>query len=131
MSETPPMTPGTFGWNELVTADTEACETFFTRLMGWTTDTQETAEAGTYTFFKQGDRPVGGMMSMESLGLEGVPSHWMAYLTVEDVDATCARCTELGGKILMKPVDVPDIGRFAIITDPSDAAVGLAQYFSS
>ena len=131
MSDTPPMTPGTFGWNELVTADTEACETFFTELMGWTTDTQETAEAGTYTFFKQGGRPVGGMMSMRSLGLEDVPSHWMAYLTVEDVDATCARCTELGGKILMAPVDVPDIGRFAIIVDPSDAAVGLAQYFSS
>lgn len=131
MSETPPMTPGTFGWNELVTADTEACGTFFTELMGWSTETNETAEAGTYTFFKQGDRPVGGMMSMQSLGLEGVPSHWMAYLTVEDVDAACARCTELGGKILMEPMDVPEIGRFAIITDPSGAAVGLAQYFSS
>ena len=63
-------------------------------------------DGGTYTFFKQDDRPVGGMMSMQSLGLEGVPSHWMAYLTVEDVDAACARCTELGGKILMAPMDV-------------------------
>ena len=131
MTETPPMTPGTFGWNELVTADTEACETFFTELMGWTAETNETAEAGKYTFFKQGDRPVGGMMSMQSLGLEGVPSHWMAYLTVENVDAACARCKELGGKIVMEPMDVPEIGRFAIIADPTDAAVGLAQYFSS
>ena len=131
MSETPAMTPGTFGWNELVTTDTDACKAFFTELMGWTTDANRMEDGGTYTFFKQGDRPVGGMMSMQSLGLEGVPSHWMAYLTVEDVDAACAKCTELGGKILMAPMDVPDIGRFAIIVDPSDAAVGLAQYFSS
>ncbi len=131
MSDTPPMTPGTFGWNELVTADTEACEAFFTRLMGWTTDTNPMEEGGVYTFFKQGDRPVGGMMSMQSLGLEDVPSHWMAYLTVEDVDAACARCRDLGGRILMEPMDVKGIGRFAIIADPSDAALGLAQYFSS
>ena len=131
MSETAAMTPGTFGWNELVTDDTEACEAFFTALMGWTTDTNPMEDGGVYTFFKQGDRPVGGMMSLQSLGLKDVPSHWMAYLTVEDVDAACARCRELGGDILMQPMDVPGIGRFAIITDPSGAALGLAQYFSS
>ena len=131
MSETPPMTPGTFGWNELVTDDTEACESFFTALMGWTTDTNQMEEGGVYTFFKQGDRQVGGMMSMQDLGLKDVPSHWMAYLTVEDVDASCAKCGELGGKIVMQPMDVPGIGRFAIVTDPSGAALGLAQYFSS
>ena len=129
MSDTPAMTPGTFGWTELVTTDTEACEAFFTALMGWTTDENPMEDGGAYTFFKQGDRPVGGMMSMQSLGLEGVPSHWMAYLTVDDVDASCARCVELGGKIVMEPTDVPGIGRFAIIADPSDAALGLAQYF--
>ena len=87
-------------------------------------------DGGTYTFFKQGDRPVGGMMSMQSLGLKDVPSHWMAYLTVENVDDACARCKELGGTIVMEPMDVPGIGRFAIIADPSEAALGLAQYFS-
>ena len=131
MTDTPPMTPGTFGWNELVTDDTEACEAFFTQLTGWTTDTNPMEDGGVYTFFKQGDRPVGGMMSMQSLGLKDVPSHWMAYLTVEDVDAACARCRELGGRIVMEPMNVPGIGRFAIIADPSDAALGLAQYFSS
>ena len=131
MTDNPPMTPGTFGWNELVTDDTEACEAFFTQLTGWTTDTNPMEDGGVYTFFKQGDRPVGGMMSMQSLGLKDVPSHWMAYLTVEDVDAACARCGELGGRIVMEPMDVPGIGRFAIIADPSDAALGLAQYFSS
>ena len=131
MSETPAMTPGTFGWNELVTDDTDACKAFFTELMGWTTDANRMEDGGTYTFFKQGDRPVGGMMSMQSLGLKDVPSHWMAYLTVENVDAACARCKELGGNVVMEPMDVPNIGRFAIIADPSEAALGLAQYFPS
>lgn len=130
MSDTPAMTPGTFGWNELVTTDTEACKTFFTQLTGWTVEGKEMEDGGTYTLFKQGDCPVGGMMSMQSLGLTGVPPHWMAYLTVEDVDAACARCGELGGKIVMEPMDVPGIGRFAIIADPSGAALGLAQYIS-
>ncbi len=133
MSNPPAMAPGTFGWNELVTPDTEACKAFFAGLMGWTSETNQMPGGVRYTMFKLGDRPVGGMMAMEYLEAEhpdmkGTPPHWMSYLTVEDVDASCAKCRELGGAVIVEPTSVPDVGRFAIVTDPTGAPLGLAQY---
>jgi len=54
-----------------------------------------------------------------------VPSHWMAYINVDDVDALVSKVTELGGQILHGPQDIPTVGRFVIIQDPTGAAVSL------
>ena len=130
MTDAPQMTPGTFGWNELATTDSNASKSFYTSLMGWTTEEMPMPQGDVYTVFKIGDRPAGGMMTMAGPDFEGVPPHWMGYLTVEDVDATCARCAELGGAVRMGPFDVEGVGRFAVITDPSGAAVGIGAYVS-
>ena len=54
-----------------------------------------------------------------------IPSHWMAYVAVEDVDARAARVAELGGKIRVPPTDIPNVGRFCIIDDPTGATISL------
>ncbi|MDP6705017.1 MAG: VOC family protein [Alphaproteobacteria bacterium] len=128
MSEQPQMTPGTFGWNELMTTDAEACKAFFTELMGWSTESMAMPSGGTYTVFKLGDRPTGGMMAMEGPEFEGAPAHWTGYLTVEDVNATVAKCQALGGSVVTEPFDVEHVGRFAVIADPTGAAVGIGAY---
>ena len=51
----------------------------------------------------------------------GVPPHWNSYVTVQDVDASVARATELGGSVLMEAQDVAQIGRMAVIADPAGA----------
>jgi predicted enzyme related to lactoylglutathione lyase len=56
-----------------------------------------------------------------------VPSHWLTYVGVEDVDASAKKATELGGKILMPPTTVPDMLRFAVATDPQGATFGMLQ----
>lgn len=128
MSEQPQMTPGTFGWNELMTPDADACKAFFTALMGWTTETMEMPDGGVYTIFKLGDRPAGGMMQMRGAEFEGMPPHWVGYLTVEDVDKTIDKCKSLGGSVAVGPFDVANVGRFAIIADPTGAHVGIGAY---
>ena len=128
MSDQPQMTPGTFGWNELMTTDAEACKAFFTELMGWTTEAMDMPSGGTYTIFKHGDRPAGGMMQMSGAEFEGVPAHWTGYLTVEDVDATIDKCKALGGAVVFGPFDIENVGRFAVIADPTGATVGLGAY---
>ena len=128
MTEMQMPVPGTFSWNELTTNDVEACKTFFTQLMGWTTESVEMPQGGNYTIFMQGETRVGGLMQMTGPESEGMPPTWTGYLTVEDVDATCEKCTSLGGKIMMGPMSVEGIGRFALIADPTGAVVGLATY---
>jgi predicted enzyme related to lactoylglutathione lyase len=65
---------------------------------------------------------VGGLMQCPKPGL---PSHWLPYVTVEDVDATAAKAKKLGAQIAMEPLDVPTVGRIAVLVDPHGAAIGL------
>ncbi|MCP4705677.1 MAG: VOC family protein, partial [candidate division Zixibacteria bacterium] len=46
-------------------------------------------------------------------------------INVDDVDALVSKVTELGGQILHGPQDIPTVGRFVIIQDPTGAAVSL------
>jgi hypothetical protein len=112
--------PGHFSWNEMVFTDEAVAKNFYTALFGWKT---EPFGAGTeYTLFKKGDTAVGGMMKCPKPGL---PAHWLAYVTVEDVDATAAKAAKLGGKIADGPFDVPEVGRIAVLIDPQGAAIGI------
>jgi predicted enzyme related to lactoylglutathione lyase len=118
----------TFCWNELATPDPSAAGTFYAALLGWTI--QEVPTVGplgpmTYTLFKKGSRPVAGMLKMEGPMWQGIPPHWMGYIEVADVDISIAKAVELGGKVCVPPTDIPDVGRFAVLTDPVGATVAL------
>ena len=117
---------GTFCWNELVTRDTGKAKNFYSELIGW-----EATDSGMpgmdYSMFKAGDKEAGGMMAMPAEVPKEVPSHWMAYITVDDVDALAAKVPELGGTLLYGPEDVPNVGRFCTIQDPTGAVVSLIK----
>lgn len=116
---------GSFCWNELATSDSEACQKFYTELLGWTAHEMKVGDVN-YTVFKSGDKEVGGMMQM---GAEwgGMSSHWMSYVAVDDVDGTVARVESLGGKTCVPPSDIPTVGRFAVINDPSGATFSILK----
>jgi len=119
---------GTFCWTELATRDVETAKKFYSELIGWTTRDQDMA-GFTYTVLMPAgsDEQVGGIMSMTGPQWEGVPPHWMPYIAVEDVDDRADKCVELGGKIKIKPTDIPNVGRFCVIEDPTGAVVSLFQ----
>lgn len=118
---------GTFCWNELVTRDMEGAAKFYTELLGW-----KAVDSGmpgmAYTILKAGDKEAGGMMNMPPDVPNEVPAHWMAYITVDDVDAVAKKVAELGGEVFHGPQDVPNVGRFCIIKDPTGAVVSLMQF---
>ena len=115
---------GTFCWNELMTRDTAGAEKFYTELIGWKADDSD-MPGMKYTLFKAGNSGAGGMMEMPPDIPKEVPAHWMAYITVKDVDATAKKVGELGGQLLHGPQDVPKVGRFCVIQDPTGAVVSL------
>ncbi len=68
--------------------------------------------------------PLGGTMVLpEEARKMGAPPHWMANVTVADVDATVALVRKLDGRILREPEDIPTVGRFALIADPHGATI--------
>ncbi|MGB8509479.1 MAG: VOC family protein [Pyrinomonadaceae bacterium] len=117
---------GSFCWYELGTTDDVAAKKFYAELLGWTLKggDDDAACSMAYTEIIVGDKHVGGIYKM---GPEygGAPSHWMPYVAVEDVDASALRVTELGGKVCVPPTDIPDVGRFSVINDPSGATISL------
>ena len=56
-----------------------------------------------------------------------IPPHWQPYVAVEDVDATTAKAKELGGSVLAEPMDVPTVGRIAVLRDPQGATFGIIK----
>ncbi|MBU0983470.1 MAG: VOC family protein [candidate division Zixibacteria bacterium] len=129
MADEKPKT-GHFCWNELMTRDVDAAKTFYSGLLGWVGTDMPMGDAGHYTVFKKDGKDIGGMMAIaEEWG--DVPPHWMAYITVENVDESAKKATELGARIIVPPMDIPTVGRFCTITDPTGAAVSLITFVVS
>lgn len=116
---------GAFCWNELGTTDLETAKKFYTELLGW--KLKESKAAGMiYNEIVAGDREVGGMYQMTA-EFGNAPSHWIAYVAVDDVDAKAKQVNELGGKVCVPPTDIPNVGRFCVINDPTGATISLIK----
>jgi predicted enzyme related to lactoylglutathione lyase len=120
------MKHGAFGWFELMTSNVAAAKKFYTELLGWTIQDMP-MENMDYTVIKVDNEDVAGMMPMPPDSGEMPPS-WGIYITVKDVDRTVAKVKELGGKILVEPRDIPEVGRFCVIQDPQGAWFAAITY---
>jgi len=113
------MSKGRFVWHDLMTNNPDASVRFYSELFGWESRQIEMGGMGKYTFFKAGGRENGGMVSMDPT--MGIPSHWLSYLTVDDVDELVQRAGELGIEVRFPPTDIPEVGRFSVLADPTGA----------
>lgn len=129
MSEQVRAEHGDIFWNECNTRDPDAAKDFYQTVMGWEMqDGPMPNGEGRYIVAKKGEQMICGFFPMLSeMFPEHVPSHWMTYLAVDDLDATLTKVGEAGGEITTPAFDVEGVGRFAMVRDPSGAIVGLAQ----
>lgn len=117
---------GTFVWNELSTSDVEGAKTFYQTVIGWTVESMDMGENGTYHLLKDGDEMRGGLMSNANIPGDP-PPNWMGYIGVDDVDGTCERAKAAGGQVLNGPFDIPNVGRMAVLMDPQGAVVSIMK----
>ena len=117
---------GDFVWYELMTTDPKAAIAFYSEVIGWKTELFGDGGAMDYKMWVASQGPLGGVMKLpEAAAQMGAPPHWMSNVTVDDVDAAVKRVKELGGKVYREPVDMPTVGRFAVIADPQGAAISI------
>jgi predicted enzyme related to lactoylglutathione lyase len=121
--------PGTLCWNELLTRDVTGAKSFYNSVFGWEAR-DEAMQQGTYTVFYLGDKGIAGLMEMSGdMFPADMPPHWVVYFAVADCDASAAKITELGGTVVVPPMDIPTVGRFAVATDPAGAAFAIIKMF--
>jgi uncharacterized protein len=120
--------PGTFSWIELVTTDQPAAKSFYTSLFGWTVHDMPMGPDDFYSIFRVQGLDAAAAYTLRPDQREvGVPTHWTLYVAVENADATTKRAEELGGRVLGAPFDVFDIGRMAVLQDPTGASFCIWQ----
>jgi predicted enzyme related to lactoylglutathione lyase len=114
--------PGTLCWNELNTRDVDAALAFYEQVFGL-----EAQRGESYNELKLGDKVVGGCLPMPEMVPAEVPTHWLVYFAVADVDAAKAKAESLGATTVVGPMEAGDVGRFCVLTDPQGATFAVIQ----
>ena len=112
--------PGSFCWPELATTDSAGAKAFYRELFGWDANDSPAGPDMVYTMLQKSGKSAGALYQMGAQQ-QGMPPHWGLYIAVASADAAANKAKELGGKVLMEPFDVMDIGRMAIIQDQQGA----------
>jgi len=115
----------TFVWYELMSSDVAAAKAFYADVVGWISE--DMAMPGmTYTVLRAGEALIGGLMALPKEASDaGMRPCWVGYVGVDDTDSAAAKAKRLGGRIVSPPADIPNIGRYATVTDPQGAALNL------
>lgn len=109
---------------ELSSTDTEASKTFYGKLFDWQLEDVAMSPDMNYTMIKVGEGTGGGMMKSV---MPGVPSFWLAYVLVDDINASTRKAEKLGAKVMKDVTDIMGRGWLSIIVDPTGAHLGLWQ----
>src|SRR5215212_4280638 len=117
MGERTSYAPGTFSWAELATGDADAAKAFYTRIFGWEYDDNPLPDGQVYSMAKRDGKAVAALFASEE------PPHWNCYVTVDSADDTASKAGERGGRVLQEAFDVLDVGRMAVIADPTGAVL--------
>lgn len=116
-----PQDRGDFIWYELMSADPEAAKTFYDEVVGWNIG-PAVADYNGYRMIERSDgKPAGGILPLTAeMQQHGARPTWLGYIHVADVDQAAREIEQDGGKLLMSH-DIPNVGRIALVTDPSGA----------
>jgi hypothetical protein len=113
--------PHPFVHVELHTNDLAKAKQFYASLFGWTLQDVPMPD-DSYTMIDVGGGTGGGMMANPA---PGVPSHWMAYVAVDDIGASTKKAKDLGAKVAMDVTEVGSFGWMSVITDPTGATLAM------
>jgi len=113
---------GRFTWHDLSSTDVEASKRFYSELLGWEVENWKPGEMD-YPMISANGTSHGGFGEAQG----GAPSHWVGHVAVENINAAVERAKAAGGSVLTGPMEIPEVGQFAIISDPQGAVVSAYQ----
>jgi predicted enzyme related to lactoylglutathione lyase len=118
---------GSIGWVDLTVADAPAIRDFYRDVAGWTASE---VPMGSYSDFCMNEpgtgTPAAGVCHARGENAD-LPPRWMVYVRVENLDASLARCAELGGRLVAGPRSFGEGRRYAVIEDPAGATSAIYE----
>lgn len=120
---------GEFCWTEIAVNNLETCKSFYKNVFGWELPENRNEGIGMeYQEFNLPNQyPMGGMyqISKEIFGENAPPPHFLNYISVNNVDETTSKASDLGAKIIKEPMEIPNVGRMSIIQDPAGGMIAF------
>lgn len=118
--------PGTFCWVELAAVDAQSAKFFYTQLFDWAIEENDMGNGQVYTMYRHDGRYVAAQYQMSEEEQKQVgKSHWLNYISTNDVKESARVAAESGGTVLAGPLDVGENGRLAVVQDPTGAIFAL------
>ncbi len=112
---------GDFIWYELMTSNADAAQAFYGHVVGWTV-TDSGQPGMDYRILNAGENGIGGLMGITpDMAQNGARPTWLGYVLVDNVDSCVESITHGGGQVVMPAMDIPNVGRIALVTDPQGA----------
>ena len=124
LSSTPLL--GKFVWRDLVTEDPDSVKPFYAALFGWQFE-EGRALGAPYTLVKSGGQYIAGISKTRRPQPQQPVSQWLSFMSVADVDRAVEQTRSAGGSLVAGPLDLPNVGRGAVVLDPDGAPLGLLR----
>lgn len=122
---------GAFCWAEAAVPDVQIAKAFYSKVLGWSFEDVPIPDGGVYPMAKVGGRNVGAVFRLDPKmappGAPPMPPSWSNYIQVADVDVIAKRAVELGGAVIVPPMDVMEEGRMVVFSDPTGAVLSAWQ----
>jgi len=115
-------TVGRFVWHEHASPGAAKAQEFYKQLLGWEFEVFKPGEVD-YAMISSGGRTHGGFPPVPA----GTPPHWVGSVQVESADETVEKSKAAGGSVIVDPMDIPEVGRYAVVADPQGAVVAVFQ----
>lgn len=126
-STTPPLKMGTICWTELATPDAQMAKEFYSKLLNWDIREQDISGFAYNIIHSSSGEQVGGIYELSGQEFRDLPAHWLIYFLVSDLDVAAQKAEVLGGAVRVPPSDIPGIGRYCIVQDPTGGVVALFE----
>jgi uncharacterized protein len=118
--------PGAIAWIDLTVAEAGAIRDFYSKVAGWQADPVDVDGYQDYAMRPAEGEPVAGICHKRGPNA-GLPSAWLVYITVADLDVALECCRESGGRVVAEPRGQGAQGRYAVIEDPAGAVCALFE----
>jgi predicted enzyme related to lactoylglutathione lyase len=120
-------TPMRNWWHELNTWEPDVALAFYARTLGWQFDPAPLPDGSNYWIAHSEGNAMGGVFALTAPRYSGIPSHWMTYMAVGDIDQAERDAAKAGGEIMRPAARVPGVGKLVVVSDSAGALIGLIE----
>lgn len=117
---------GSIAWFDLTVPDAGTISDFYAAVVGWRPEPVDMGGYCDFTMTAPGGTPVAGVCHTRGVNAN-LPPQWLAYIVVEDLDASVRRCLDLGGSVIAGPKGSGPDGHYCVIQDPAGAVAALVK----